>query len=124
MILLDSNIVIYLRDPKWGETISRHVGNERLSTCNVVITEVLGFKGLEKIDINYFERLFATMTNHLFDDSVARIVIELRKEYTIQLPDAIIAATAIANNLTLWTHNTEDFERIASLQLFDPIVSQ
>ncbi len=63
------------------------------------------------------------MKNCQFDDKVTKIVIELRKRYTIQLPDAIIAATALVNDLSLCTHNLEDFEQISDLLLFDPLVS-
>ena len=46
--------------------------------------------------------------------------IKLRKSYKIKLPDAIIAATSIANNLTLISHNLKDFERIKELKVIDP----
>ena len=123
MILLDSNVVIYLRDPKWGEKIFRQIDDERLATCNVVIAEVLGFKGLNKSDADYFEQFFVTMKNYQFDDKVTRMVVELRRRHTIQLPDAIIAATALVNDLSLCTHNTEDFENVPDLLLFDPLIS-
>ncbi len=123
MILLDSNIIIYLRDPHWGEKIFHQVNNERLATCNMVIAEVLGFKGIEKTDAYYFERFFVTMKNYQFDDGVTKMVIDLRKKYAIQLPDAIIAATALVNDLSLFTHNLEDFEKITDLLIFDPLIS-
>jgi predicted nucleic acid-binding protein len=123
MILLDSNIVIYLRDPRWGEKILRQIDDERLATCNVVVAEVLGFKGLEKSEADYFEQLLVTMKNYQFDDRVTKTVIELRRRHAIQLPDAIIAATALANDLSLCTHNIEDFEKIPDLLLFDPLIS-
>ena len=115
MILLDSNIVIYLRDPKWGEKIFRQVQDERLATCNVVIAEVLGFKGLERSDADCFEQLFGAMKNCQFDDRVTKMVIDLRRRHTIQLPDAIIAATALVNDMSLCSHNVEDFEKIPDL---------
>jgi len=121
VILLDSNIIIYLRDPEWGEKIAGKLHDERLATCNVVIAEVLGYKHLEAADAQFFERLFASMKNHSFNDMVVKRVIELRKTETIQLPDAIIAATAITNDLTLWTHNTEDFDNIPGLRFVDPL---
>jgi predicted nucleic acid-binding protein len=121
VILLDSNIVIYLRDPRWGEIIANQFNEEGLHTCNVVVAEVLGFKGLEKIDARYFEQLLSTMTNHMFSDVVTDKVVELRKAMTIQLPDAIIAATALTHKLTLWTHNTGDFNVVPGLLLFDPL---
>lgn len=123
MILLDSNIVIYLRAPEWGEKIAGHIKGEGLDTCNAVIAEVLGFKNLETTDARYFEQLFAAMKNHLFDDAVTRKVIELRKSHVIQLPDAIIAATALTNGLTLWTHNIDDFASIPGLRVFDPLAA-
>ncbi|WAC09832.1 type II toxin-antitoxin system VapC family toxin [Dyadobacter pollutisoli] len=45
---------------------------------------------------------------------------EVRKEYRIKLPDAIIAATALVYNLTLITSNKKDFIGIANLSLLDP----
>lgn len=75
----------------------------------------------EETDARYFERLFAAMKNYIFDDKVTRKAVELRKTNTIQLSDAIVAAAA--NDLTLWTHNTEDFSKVPNLRLIDPIVS-
>ena len=39
------------------------------------------------------------------------------------LGDSIIAATAMTHNLTLVTHNTEDFRWIAGLELLDPLTN-
>jgi len=39
----------------------------------------------------------------------------LRREHRIKLPDAIIAATALANQFTLITRNTTDFWNIKGL---------
>jgi toxin FitB len=41
----------------------------------------------------------------------------------MSLGDALIAATAIYYNLTLATHNTQDFERIQPLKVLDPLQS-
>jgi predicted nucleic acid-binding protein len=121
VILLDSNIIIYLRDPNYGDHIVSQVGTERLDTCNIIVVEVLGYKGLESTDAHYFEQLFVTMKNHLLDEVVTREVIELRRTTSLQLPDAIIAGTARAHGLILWTHNIADFKDVPGLQLFDPI---
>lgn len=121
MVLLDSNILIYLRHPKFGQEISAKLANQRLSTCNIVIAEVLGFKGLELEDAKYFEQLFAAMKNHLINSSVTKKTIEIRRTISIQLPDAIIAATTIENGLELWTHNLADFKDIPGINLVDPL---
>lgn len=121
MILLDSNILIYLRDPAFGEKIVNQLDGSRLHTCNVIIAEVLGFKEIEYMDAKYFENLFAVMKNHPFDEAATRKVIELRRSVNIELPDAIIAATALVNNLTVWTRNDDDFKKIPGLRLFNPL---
>lgn len=46
--------------------------------------------------------------------------IEIRKEYKIKLPDAIIAATALVNDLTLISRNKSDFKNIDGLAVIDP----
>jgi predicted nucleic acid-binding protein len=121
MILLDSNIIIYLRDPAFSEHIANRLPDERLHTCNVIIAEVLGHSGLEKTDSRYFENFFAAMKTHDFDEKVLKQVIYLRKTQNVELPDAIVAATALTNDLTLWTHDTRDFKKITGIQLFDPL---
>lgn len=120
MILLDSNIIIYLRDPILGEKIADQLQDSRLHTCNIVIAEVLGYKDIDNTDAHYFEDLFTTMKNYIFDDVITSKVIEIRRTVNIKLPDAIIAATALTNDLTLWTHN-DDFNDIPKLSLFDPL---
>ncbi len=46
--------------------------------------------------------------------------IQLRKNNKIKLPDAIIAATALVNNLVLISRNIADFKNIKDLQVLDP----
>lgn len=121
MILLDTNVVIYLHGAVLDDAVADKLRNSSLGTCNIIIAEVLGYKLIEPEDAKYFKNLFDTMYNHIFDKEVTNKVIELRQETNIKLPDAIVAATALVNNLVLWTHNTDDFKNIPKLQLFDPI---
>jgi predicted nucleic acid-binding protein len=46
--------------------------------------------------------------------------IELRKNYSIKLPDAIIAATALFHGCQLVSRNLKDFSKIAGLSTIDP----
>ena len=121
MILLDSNIVIYLRDPDYSAHIAAQLQGMRIYTCNVVVSEVLGFGGLEQQDVKYFADLLESMKNLPFDQSITNRVVDMRRQIQIQLPDAIIAATAMVHSLELWTHNTKDFEKIPNLRLHDPL---
>jgi predicted nucleic acid-binding protein len=63
------------------------------------------------------------MYNHPFDEKVTKLVVDLMRTHELQLASAIVAATAIANDLTLWTHDTKGFEKLRQLQTFDPFAS-
>jgi len=54
------------------------------------------------------------------DEGIADKAIELRKKKNIKLADAVIAATAILNNLTLATRNIDDFKDIEGLKVMNP----
>lgn len=63
---------------------------------------------------------FIAVTNVLpLSDVVVQKTIELRQNYKIKLPDAIITATALAYNLTLVTRNTADFQKVTGLACVD-----
>ena len=47
---------------------------------------------------------------YYLDDDIAEETIVIRQKYKIKMPDAVIAATALINNLTLVTANAGDFE--------------
>ncbi|WP_409017754.1 PIN domain-containing protein [Dyadobacter sp. CY323] len=48
------------------------------------------------------------------------ICVNLRKQRRIKTPDAIIAATALANNFTLVTDNEKEFTNIPKLKIVNP----
>ncbi len=54
------------------------------------------------------------------NDSIVDLTISICKANRIKLPDAIIAATALAANLTLLTRNTADFKAINNLKTCNP----
>lgn len=53
-------------------------------------------------------------------DDIVEQTIEIKKENKIKTPDAIIAATAILNQLTLILRNTKDFYEIDGLEVLNP----
>jgi predicted nucleic acid-binding protein len=70
------------------------------------------------------ERILADFVNaatiHPLSDPVVHSTIALCKQSRIKLPDAIIAATALAENFALVTRNIDDFKNIADLELLNP----
>ncbi|WP_151088219.1 PIN domain-containing protein [Hymenobacter baengnokdamensis] len=47
--------------------------------------------------------------------------IQLRQQYKVKLPDAIIAATALVHGLPILTRNTRDFKAFTDLVVLNPV---
>jgi hypothetical protein len=77
----------------------------------------LGFKALDK---NESEALISFISNsNIFDleENIILETIQIRKNFSIKLPDTIIAATCLVNNCSLIKNNIKDFDKITGLQL-------
>jgi len=48
--------------------------------------------------------------------------IEIRKQFKIKLPDAIIAASALVNKAVLVTANVKDFKMIDEISIINPVI--
>jgi hypothetical protein len=54
------------------------------------------------------------------EENVILKAIDIRKTFKTELPDAIIAATALVNDLTIITRNIKDFAKIEGLEVLNP----
>jgi predicted nucleic acid-binding protein len=54
------------------------------------------------------------------DDDIISQTIQIRKIQKIKIPDALVAATALVNDLILLTRNVNDFKNIPGLQVENP----
>lgn len=102
------------------------VGNDDLSTISPVISiitkiEALGFQHITKGEVQAISIMLRSGELVYIDDDISDCTIELRQNYKIKAPDAIIAATALVKNAELWTANTVDFSNIKGLKLFNPL---
>ena len=119
--LIDSNVVIdYLRGslPVSGMAFMDDVVNDIPNVSIITKMEVLGFQTTPEAS-QLLTDFFKDASVFPLSDEVAEKTIELRKHFKIKLPDAIIAATALAYNLTLVTRNVADFQHINGLAYLD-----
>ena len=121
-VLVDTNILIYhlAGSPKATAFLTGLIDQQSLNISVLTKIEFLGWdkhtpEGFAKckklVDLSYVYPL---------SQEVADAAIELRKKRTIKLADAVIAATAIVNNLQLATRNVNDFNSLDSLQVVNP----
>src|ERR1700739_4580397 len=107
--LIDSNILIEFVAqllPQEPYHIVTEIIDEDFIISFISKIEVLGHHTADEAWNNFINR---ATTIHS-DDKIAQQTIKIRKERKVKLPDAIIAATAIVNDLTLLTRNTSDFK--------------
>jgi predicted nucleic acid-binding protein len=120
--LIDSNAIIDYLGNKIPENSKKFMDIVINSTPNISILskiEVLGYNSSE--ESQFILKNFVLDSNiFMLTDDVSTICIEIRKNYKTKLPDAIIASTAIANDLILITRNKKDFEKINSLKVVNP----
>lgn len=119
-MLLDSNIVIYASQPQ-HLVLRLYLDSVQRSVSIVSYIEALGFHSLTDDAEDYITNLFRGSRILPLTDAIAQRAIALRQQRRMGLGDAIIAATALTHNLTLVTHNTEDFRWIPELELLDPV---
>jgi predicted nucleic acid-binding protein len=69
------------------------------------------------VEAEQIRRLLGAMTEYPVDRQIAEEAGRIRQEVGIRLPDALIAATALVNGLTVDTRNLSDFRRVPGLRL-------
>jgi predicted nucleic acid-binding protein len=119
--LLDTNIIIY--SIKGEPIIDDFVKDEDdLYISSITYIEALGFPFNNRDEENKITK-FCNMIERLYlTEEVEKQTILIRKSNKIKLPDAIIAATAMVHNLTLVTHDIDDFKSIRGLKIMNPII--
>ena len=57
---------------------------------------------------------------YYIEDSIIQETINIRKQYGLKIPDALIAATAMVYQLTLIADNDKDFLKVKNLKYINP----
>jgi tRNA(fMet)-specific endonuclease VapC len=127
--LLDTNVCIrYLNGQAPGVLQwMKQTPDQDIGVCSVTHLELLygGYRSNRSERTLAAQRLFLSRFRSLpFDDQAADIAAQIRADLAakgtpIGRYDLLIAAIALAHSLTLVTHNTREFGRVAGLSLAD-----
>lgn len=120
MRLLDSNLLIYAAISEYA-SLRPLILDEQYCLSLISKLEVLGYRHLTLEDKTYLEGVFRSVKLYPVDDAVVEQAISLRQTKKMSTGDAIIAATALLNDLELHTNNTSDFMHIAGTTLINPL---
>jgi predicted nucleic acid-binding protein len=71
-----------------------------------VITEIeaFGYKGINPSELKILKELRDSITVLFLGEPIKDIAVQLRKDTNLRVPDAIVAATALALNAELFTN--------------------
>lgn len=122
--LWDTNTVIYYLQqqfPPPAETFVDILLKESVPAISAITEiELLCWKTSSEKDIQILHSFINEAWVYELEREIKFKTAEIRKAFKIKLPDAIIAATAVSNDLILLTRNTNDFKAIEGLKLVNP----
>ena len=112
--LIDTNILIYII--KGNPKVEYFAKSEILAISYITEMEVLGKYQISEDEMQIIGNVLENCCVFEMDTQIKQYAINIKQHTRIKLPDAIVAATAIKNNIPLVTAD-EDFKRIANLDL-------
>jgi hypothetical protein len=121
-VLLDTNVLVYhvAGDLAATRFLDETIAQESFYLSILSMIEFLGWHGHTNDEFVKCKELIELATILPISKEVADKAIELRRAKRVKLVDAVIASTALMNNLSLVTTNIRDFKGIRDLQIIHP----
>ncbi len=124
MILCDTNILIeFYKNNRQISAVLRDIGPKNLA-ISAVTTAELYYGALNKQELRQIKKHLALLHTYPITLPISNSFLTLMEDYVLghklSLPDALIAATALVHDVTLYTLNRKDFHYIPGLELFTP----
>ncbi len=117
--LMDTNVIIDYLGNKLPKKEAEFIENLPINISVVTRIELIGRHNATRRHIQSMNSFLSNATVYELDETIILQTIDIRQKYKIKLPDAIIAATALSNNLTLITHDVFDYNAIKNLRLIN-----
>jgi predicted nucleic acid-binding protein len=98
------------------EKIESIVRSGNFKTSSIVKLELLGWNKITESEFNNISNFLSQIEILHLSDAILDIAIRLKRNSNLKVPEAVIAATSIYNNLQLVT-NDKDFYDLPDLQI-------
>ena len=103
--MIDTNVLVYI--VQGNPCVRYFAGEDTLTVSCISEMEMLGKLHISDEEKNVVTRMLSHCSIVDISDRIKQLTIAIKQKYRIKLPDAIIAATAIQQNLTLVTADKE-----------------
>ena len=120
--LIDTNAIIEYLENKLPNTASVVLDNTDIQISVISRMELLAWRKATETQLKVLDGFINASYVFGLSEPIILKTIDLRKNYGVKLPDAIIAATALVNGCTLVTRNIDDFKKITGLTCINPHV--
>lgn len=122
LVLADTNIIIeVLKNNRDIVGKIRAIGVKQVAISSVTVME-LYYGALNKTELRKIKKYLKAFEVVQINESISKLAIDLTEKYAkshnLNLPDALIAATAIKKNRKLLTLNLDDFKYIDGIDVF------
>jgi predicted nucleic acid-binding protein len=121
--LIDTNILVYYYEGLIPAYTVQEIDEILRQSFNISVISKIEFLGWSKYNEEQYQKavLFIEGANVIsLGEEIVTNTIRIRREKSIKLPDAVIAATCLVNDLTLVTRNQKDFKGINGLKIYNP----
>ncbi len=124
LVLCDTDIIIELYKNNTSIIAALHkIGQENIAISLITAGELL-FGAINKRELNRISKDIANLHTLPLNEAIGILALDLLQKYTLShklmLPDALIAATALHHEISLYTLNQKDFRPISGLKIYMP----
>jgi len=121
MVLCDTNIFIHAFNGR-QDTIDKlqEIGLEQVALSVITVMEL--YQGMSnKVELAQLKRKIRYYDVIEMDTAISKLATTLVEKFKLshglQIPDAIIGATAVIHQIPFYTYNTKDFDFIPGIKL-------
>lgn len=122
MVLCDTNIFIEIyKGNNLIIEVFKKIGQENVAISDVSCAELLyGARNKKELSLirKDIDKLIVLPISSTISTQAVKLVEEFSLSHNLNLPDALIASTAITHNIELYTLNLKDFKFLKDVSLF------